>query len=174
MLLFASLWGCNGGLESGPAANEDTGPAYGDIIVDGSIGDASNLIPLLATDSTSHEIADMVYNGLVKYDKNIQLVGDLAESWDVSKDGLVITFHLRKNVRWHDGKPFTADDVLYTYKVTVDPKTPTAYSGDFMKVKKAEVLDPYTFRVNYDKPFAPALPSWGAKVLPKHLLEGKT
>ena len=122
------------------------------MIVEGSIGDASNLIPLLSADSTSHQIAGMVFNGLVKYDKDVKIIGDLAESWDVSKDGLIITFHLRKNVKWHDGQPFTAHDVLYTYQVTIDPKTPTAYAGDFLKVKKAEVLDDYTFRVTYDKP----------------------
>jgi peptide/nickel transport system substrate-binding protein len=150
-----------------------TSPAYGDIMVEGSIGDASNLIPLLASDSTSHEIAGMIFNGLVKYDKDLKIVGDLAESWDISKDGLVITFHLRKGVHWHDGHPFTAEDVLYTYRVTVDPKTPTAYAGDFLKVKKAEALDAYTFRATYDKPFAPALMSWSVGILPKHLLAGK-
>ena len=169
------LWGCTE-KEGGPAGQDSaasTRPAYGDIIVEGSIGDASNLIPMLSTDSTSHSIGALCYNGLVKYDKDIQIVGDLAESWDVSPDGLIITFHLRKGVKWHDGHPFTADDVLFTYRVTIDPKTPTAYSGDFLKVKKAEVLDPHTFRVTYDKPFAPALMSWGAAVMPKHLLEGK-
>ena len=148
-------------------------PAYGDILVEGSIGDASNLIPVLATDNASHSISGLIFNGLVKYDRDLNIVGDLAESWDISKDGLVITFHLRKGVRWHDGQPFTAEDVLFTYRLTIDPKTPTAYAGDFLKVKKAEALDPHTFRVTYDKPFAPALMSWGSSVMPKHLLEGK-
>ncbi|OIP88803.1 MAG: peptide-binding protein [Syntrophobacterales bacterium CG03_land_8_20_14_0_80_58_14] len=156
-----------------PAGSAAAAPAYGDIMVEGSIGDASNLIPLLASDSTSHEIAGLIFNGLIKYDKDIRIVGDLAESWEISKDGLVITFHLRKGVRWHDGRPFTAADVLYTYQVTVDPKTPTAYAGDFLKVKKAEALDDWTFRATYDKPFAPALMSWSVGILPKHLLAGK-
>lgn len=151
----------------------DSGPAYGDIMVEGSIGDASNLIPLLSSDSTSHQIAGLVYNGLVKYDKDVKIIGDLAESWHISPNGLVITFKLRKGVKWHDGHPFTAHDVLYTYQVTIDPKTPTAYAGDFLKVKKAEVLDDHTFRATYDKPFAPALMSWGSAVLPRHLLAGK-
>lgn len=159
-----------GGAPAGSSAAE---PAYGDILVEGSIGDASNLIPLLASDSTSHEIAGLVFNGLIKYDKDVHIVGDLAESWEISRDGLVITFHLRKGVRWHDGKPFTAHDVLYTYQVTVDPKTPTAYAGDFLKVKKAEVLDDHTFRATYDRPFAPALMSWSVGILPRHLLEGR-
>ena len=174
LLAITIFWGCGVDEKKGDVKNRtDSGPAYGDIIVEGSIGDASNLIPLLSADSTSHQIAGMVFNGLVKYDKDVKIVGDLAESWDISKDGLVITFHLRKGIKWHDGKPFTAQDVLYTYQVTIDPKTPTAYAGDFLKVKKAEVLDEYTFRVTYDKPFAPALMSWGNAILPKHLLAGK-
>jgi peptide/nickel transport system substrate-binding protein len=151
----------------------DKKPAYGDILVHGDIGDASNLIPLLASDSASHNIAGMVYNGLVKYDKDMNIVGDLAESWEISQNGLVITFHLRKGVKWHDGYPFTSADVLYTYQVTIDPKTPTAYAGDFLKVKKVEALNDYTFRVTYAKPFAPALISWSNAILPRHLLSGK-
>src|SRR5450759_1807434 len=68
-------------------------PAYGDIMVRGDIGDASNLIPLLASDKPSHDIAGLVYNGLVKYDKDMKIIGDLAEAWDISAGGLVITFH---------------------------------------------------------------------------------
>ncbi len=174
IVVYIALCGCSQKEQDSTSRNHaDSGPAYGDIIVEGSIGDASNLIPVLSSDSTSHGIASMVYNGLVKYDKDINIVGDLAESWDVSRDGLVITFHLRRGVKWHDGYPFTSHDVLFTYKVTIDPKTPTAYSGDFLKVTKAEVLDDYTFRVTYDKPFAPALMSWGSPILPCHLLEGK-
>jgi peptide/nickel transport system substrate-binding protein len=149
-------------------------PSCGDTIVVGSIGDASTLIPMLASDATSHEIAGLIYNGLVKYDKDLNLVGDLAESWDISRDGLVITFHLRKDVKWQDGVPFTAEDVIFGFKVITDPKTPTAYAGDFMEVKKIEAPDPYTVRVTYKEPFVPALSSWGdIVVLPKHLLEGK-
>jgi len=177
-LFLVSLWAlgalsCSRTVEKEGRPSSADVPAYGDIIVEGSIGDASNLIPLLASDSTSHLIASLVYNGLVKYDKNLQLVGDLAEKWNISKDGLTITFHLRKNVRWHDGRPFSAHDCLYTYRVTVDPKTPTPYSGDFLKIKKAEVVDDHTFRVTYGSPFAPALSSWTSAILPRHLLEGR-
>ena len=145
-------------------------PVPGGTIIVGSIGDASNLIPILASDSASQDIAGLVYNGLVKYDKNLKLVGDLARSWDISPDGLTITFHLRKGVTWQDGKPFTSADVLFTYKVTIDPKTPTPYAGDFLTVKSVTCPDPYTVVVQYPKPFAPALGSWGAAMLPRHLL----
>jgi peptide/nickel transport system substrate-binding protein len=149
-------------------------PAYGDALVVGSIGEPSNLIPLLASDSASFDISGLVYNGLVKYDTDLSVIGDLAESWDISKDGLVITFHLRKGVKWTDGVEFTADDVMFGYQTIINDKTPTAYSEDFKQVKKAEVIDKYTFRVTYKKPFAPALTSWNSLVvLPRHLLEGK-
>lgn len=151
----------------------DTGPAYGDLLIEASIGDASTLIPPLASDAASHGVAGLIYNGLVKYDGDLNLVGDLAESWEISEDGLVITFKLRQGVKWHDGAPFTAHDVLFTYQVMVDPKTPTAYGEDYKQVKKAEVLDDYTFRVTYPQPFAPALGSWTLSILPKHLLEGR-
>jgi peptide/nickel transport system substrate-binding protein len=150
------------------------GPAYGDTLIEGSIGEPSVLIPMLAGDSASHSVAGLIFNGLVKYDTDLSIIGDLAESWDISKDGLVITFHLRKGVKWTDGAAFTADDVMFGFRTITDEKIPTPYKEDFLQVKKAEVVDPYTFRVTYEKPFAPALSSWGnLVVIPRHLLEGK-
>ncbi|EHP88442.1 extracellular solute-binding protein family 5 [Geobacter metallireducens RCH3] len=171
---LVTLVSCSGGTPPAELPRRGAGaPAYGDALVVGTIGEPSNLIPLLASDSASHDVAGNVFNGLVKYDKNLELVGDLAESWQVSPDGLTITFRLRKGVKWHDGTEFTSRDALYTYRVTIDPKTPTAYAEDFKQVKSAEAPDRYTFRVTYGKPFAPALASWGAGILPAHLLEGK-
>ncbi len=160
--------------ESFKTAYENGGPAYGDALIEGTIGEPSVLIPMLAGDSASHNVAGLIFNGLVKYDTDLSVIGDLAESWDISRDGLVIIFHLRKGVRWTDGVEFTADDVMFGFKTIIDEKTPTAYKEDFLQVKKAEVVDKYTFRAVYEKPFAPALTSWSfLVVLPKHLLEGK-
>jgi len=156
-----------------PAAQEKYEPAYGDMLIKGSIGDASVLLPVLASDSASFDVTGMIYNGLVKYDKNIILEGDLAEKWDISKDNLRIRFFLRKDVKWQDGHPFSSKDVEYTYRVYVDPQTPTAYATDFLKVKDFRVLDDHTVEVFYEKPYAPALGSWGQSVLPCHLLAGK-
>ena len=172
-LLFCAVACREGNREAPPGPRPPGTPAYGDAMVVGSIGEPSTLLPILASDSASRDVAGQVYSGLVRYDKNLKLEGELAESWDVSKDGLTITFHLRQGVKWHDGQPFTSHDVLYTYRVTIDPKTPTAYAEDFKQVKHAEAPDPYTFRVTYGKPFAPALESWGVSILPAHLLEGK-
>ena len=138
-----------------------------------SIGDARRLNPVIANDSASGTINDQIFNGLVKYDKDIKLIGDLAERWDVSPDGKTITFHLRKGVEWHDGSPFTAEDCLFTYQKLMDPKVATPYSSSYMDVAKANVVDKFTFRVTYKEPFSPALESWSMGVIPKHLLDGK-
>jgi len=172
LVLLALLSGCGGKEEGpGPEAPSSGVPAYGDAILEGSIGDVSGFLAAVTSDSASHEAAGYVFNGLVRYDRDLNLEGDLAESWDISPDGRKITFRLRKGVRWHDGAPFTADDVLFTYRKMIDPKTPTAYGEDFRQVRRASAPDPHTFVVEYDRPFAPALASWGMHILPKHLLE---
>src|SRR3990172_5940263 len=76
--------------------NNNSVPTYGDTLLEGTIGEPSVLIPMLAGDAASHSVASLVINGLVKYYKDLSLIGDLAESWDISKDSLVITFHLKK------------------------------------------------------------------------------
>ena len=153
---------------AGPVGSD--APAHGDAIVEGSIGDVSGFLTAVTSDSASHTAAGYVFSGLVRYDKNLKLEGELAETWEVSPDGKRITFRLRKGVTWHDGAPFTSEDVLFTYRRMIDPNTPTAYAEDFKQVKRAETPDPSTFVVEYGKPFAPALASWGMHVLPKHLL----
>jgi peptide/nickel transport system substrate-binding protein len=144
---------------------------YGDAIVSASIADARNLLPMLASDSASSEISGMIFNGLVKYDKDINLAGDLAQSWEVLDGGLTIIFHLRKDVFWQDGVRFSAQDVEFTYKKMIDPAVRTPYGGDFERVKALEVLDDHTVKVTYKEPFVPGLASWGMSMIPKHILE---
>lgn len=173
LLLLFLLTACSQKEPPRQATGRPAPPAYGDSLVEGTIGEPSTLLPILASDSASHSVAALVYNGLVKYDKNLNLVGDLADSWEVSADGLVITFHLRHGVKWHDGHDFTSGDVLYTYRTMINPKTPTPYAEDFLQVLTADAPDQHTFRVRYARPFAPALASWGINIVPAHLLEGK-
>ncbi len=143
---------------------------YGDAIVVGSIGDASTLIPIVASDSASQDICGLVYNGLLKYDKNLKLTGDLAKNWEISPDNLTITFHLKKGIKWQDGKPFTAKDCLFTYKKLIDPHVRTPYASSYLLIKKAKVIDNYTFQITYKEPFSPGLSSWTMWIIPEHLL----
>ena len=173
LIFLVFLVGCEQQQTETVTANDAATPAYGDTFIEASIGEPSNLLPILSSDSASSDINQLVYNGLIRYDKNLQLEGELAESWEISEDNLSFTFHLRKGVTWHDGAPFTSADVLFTYQMYINPDVPTSYAEDFLQVAKAEVIDDYTFKVTYEKPYAPALESWGTPIHPKHLLEGK-
>ncbi len=146
-------------------------PVAGDALVEGSIGDASRLLPLLVSDSASADIAGLVFNGLLKYNERLEVVGDLAESWSVSEDGLTLTFVLRPNLKWHDGEPVTPEDVLFTYQKLVDPEVHTPFASNYDSIEKVEVIDARTIRVHYREVFAPALESWMIGIIPKHLLE---
>jgi len=153
------------------AARKTARPVYGDTLIEALLGDIQGLIPNITSDSASHTIGDLIYSGLVKRDGSLRLVGDLAESWTVSRDCRNMTFQLKKNVKWHDGRPFTADDVVFTYQAMVNPKTPTAYKEDFKAVESIEAVDAHTVRVRYARPYAKALQSWSTNMLPRHLLE---
>lgn len=141
----------------------------GDTYIASTIGDASFLNPVLSSDASSSQINALVFNGLVKYDRNLKVVGDLAERWTVSPDGLTLTFFLRPNVFWHDGQPLTAADVLFTYQRLVDPQVKTPFSADYELVQSVTVLDNRTVRVRYRRPFAPAVESWMMGIIPRHV-----
>lgn len=153
------------------AQPSEKAPEYGGRIVEASIGDATNLIWPLATDSGSHAIADEIYVGLLKYDKNIELVPYAAQSYEVLDEGRKLTFKLREDIRWTDGQPLTAEDVQFTYELMVDPETPTAYAGDFLMVDEFRLTGKYSFEVTYEKPYSRALVTWAHGILPKHVLE---
>ncbi|MCL2389946.1 MAG: peptide-binding protein [Endomicrobia bacterium] len=152
--------------------SDNSSPVYGDAFIIASLSDASYLNPVLASDTSSSLVLGQIFNGLVKYDKDLNLTGDLAESFEVSKDGLEIIFKLRKNVKWHDGVPFTAQDVKFTYETLIDPNVKTPYSSNFTIIKDFKIIDDYTVKVIYDKPFAPNLERWGMSIIPKHIFEG--
>jgi peptide/nickel transport system substrate-binding protein len=174
-LLFAvALGGCNGEADSAVdrmGGHSGAKPAYGDTFIDALTGNISGLIPNVLTDSASFEVGSLIYSGLVTRDKDLNIIGELAESWEFSRDCLDLTFRLRRNVRWHDGRPFTADDVVFTYETMINPKTPTAYREDFRAVDTVTAVDPYTLYVRYKRPHAKALQSWGTWILPRHVLE---
>jgi peptide/nickel transport system substrate-binding protein len=119
-----------------------------------------------------------IFNGLLRPDKDtFEPVADLAESWETSEDGLTWTFHLRKNVKWHDGEPFTADDVKFFYDQGVfnEDLNSRIRENLVQAVQAVEVVDDYTVRFVLLAPYA-ALPVVLADtqlIMPKHVLEGK-
>lgn len=146
---------------------------FGDAYVTGSIADAVSLIPFLSTDSSSHSITGMIFNGLTKFDKNLNIIGDLAERWDVSEDGKEITFYLRKNVRWHDGMPLTTRDIKFTFEAILDPKNACPYVSSYRDIQSVDIIDDYTVKFTYSQPYAPALSKLGIEIVPEHILKGE-
>jgi peptide/nickel transport system substrate-binding protein len=165
------LLNCRSSKKPQSQAGADSDGKFGDYYIEASIGDASYLNPVLLSDTASGDICNLVFNGLVKYDKDLKITGDLASSWDISPDGKIITFNLRQNVRWHDGAPFTAADVKFTFEKLTDPNVKTPFSSDYDLVSRFEVLNPYKIRITYKEPFSPGLISWGMGIIPKHIFE---
>lgn len=139
----------------------------------GNIGEPKRLLPMLAGDSASGDISSQVFEGLVKYTPELVLTGVLAKDWEFSPDCRELTFHLRHDVKWHDGEPFTSADVLFTYQAVTDPNTPTPYGANYGPVQKVEAPGRYTVKVTYEKPYAPAVESWSMGIVPRHLLENQ-
>lgn len=146
----------------------------GGAMISAMTAEPSGLIYMVAGESASAAIASNIFNSLLKYNANLDLEGELAESWLISKDQKTITFKLKPNLSWADGKPLTSADVLFTWKLVIDENTRSPYASDFQLVKKADAPDPLTFSVTYDQAYAPALDSWaGLSILPEHSLKGQ-
>jgi peptide/nickel transport system substrate-binding protein len=134
----------------------------------------ARLNPILATDSSSGEIAGFIFSSLVKYDKDAKkVIGDLAESF-YFKDEKSLIFKLRKDVLWHDGVAFSAQDVLFTYETLLSDKISSPYSSGFRFVESVKVLDAHTLEVLYKEPYFKALETWMMGIIPKHILKDET
>ena len=119
-----------------------------------------------------------IYSNLVKYqltDGEIQVVPDLAESWEPNEDLTQYTFKLRSGVTWHDGEPLTADDVKFTFDAVLNPEVTARFSGNISTVESVEIVDPQTVVFNLKSPFAPlpVMLGYNQAIVPKHLLEGQ-
>ena len=173
-LLVMAVVGCSRdgdrGL-TGAASAASVTPAYGDTFIDSLLGNISSLIPTITSDGASHEVGNQIYSGLVTFDKDLNPVGDLAQSWEFSKDCRDLRFQLRPGVKWHDGQPFTAEDVVFTWQTIMDPKVPSPYKSEYELVESVSVDGPGIVRIHYSQPYAKALSNWATAMLPKHLLE---
>ncbi len=129
--------------------------------------DPPTLDPHLTTDATSASYIVEIFSGLVTFNKDLQIVPDIAERWDVSPDGKTYTFYLRKNAKFHNGKQVTARDFKYSIERAADPRTQSTvadtYLGDIVGVKEmlngqarqvrgVKVVDDYTLQIEIDAP----------------------
>lgn len=132
------------------------------------------LNPVYLSDMVSYTVSELIFNGLTKFDKNMNIVPALAESWEFLNGGKEIKFHLKKGVLWHDGSEFTSDDVVFTYQIITSPKTATHLNEIFGPVKDIKAIDRHTLLVSYYEPYGSALESWRIGIIPKHVFKNAT
>jgi len=140
-------------------------PKYGGEIHEGVIDPPRFINPVLAFSNTDKDLTALVYSGLLRKLTNGQFVPDLAESFEISKDGLEYTVKLKENAVFHDGKKITADDVLFTIKLIQDPalKSPQKIRWDGVSVTK---IDDRTIKFTLKKPYAFFLENLTIGILP--------
>ena len=188
LLLAGGLCGCSGGQPkpAAPAAAvsvspldrtvaflpryEHEPPENGGTFTMALPVDPVTLNPILASDRVSYMAYKWIFDPLIDMDADMKPVGVLAQSWENSPDNRTTTFHLRKGVLWQDGKPFTADDVLFSYRAAMDPAVDAVQLRPaFDQVAKVEKVDDYTVRVTWKEPFAPGLAAWVFYIIPEHV-----
>ncbi len=144
-------------------------PSEGGTLREGVVGGFSDANPLYASNAADSSVAKLVFSGLFTYDDKNKLVSDLADKWETDDKGQEYKVVLRRNVKWHDGKPFTADDVLFTYKTIQNPdaKSPLFSSWKGIEISK---IDKYTVHFVLPSPLAAFPYSLTNGIVPKHLL----
>jgi peptide/nickel transport system substrate-binding protein len=133
----------------------------------------SGFNPVTSTDIYTAEVmAYALFTPLVQYEEDLSVRPYLAESWELKGDTAVV-FRLRRDVRWHDGNPVTAEDVKFTFDLAKDPAAASLIGQAFLAdVERADVVDAHTIRFTFTRPHAQALEDFWWPPLPKHLLEG--
>jgi peptide/nickel transport system substrate-binding protein len=139
--------------------------------------DPVGLDPMISSAYSTALITEHVYGSLMQYDKALNEVQpDLAESVEISDDKLLYTFKLRSGVKWHDGQPFTADDVKFSIERQKNPDTGSPNAYMYSEVADVKVVDPATVEVSFNKvqgPFLAFMASPWASMVPKHVVEEK-
>lgn len=167
ILLIAGLAALLFGVLPGLAAAESSSPTPKLTFRIGVGWDVNSLNPFAMQSTTDIEIVRNVYDTLTWWDQNYQVAPDLATKWSVSDDGLVWTFTTRTGVKWHDGVPFTAHDVAFTYNLIMKSKN-YFYIDYFQGVKSVEAPDDTTVVITCTKPSTQMLNLW-VPILPEHL-----
>lgn len=145
-------------------------PGIGGSYTEGMIGSPRVINPLYLSRDTDRDIARLVFSGLVTYDGDGNVVPDLAERYTVSPDGKVYTIFLRKDIQWHDDKPLTADDVVFTIGRIQNPQYKSPARANWQGVD-AQKIDDATIRFTLRTPYAPFIENLTQGIIPKHLWE---
>ncbi|OGX24874.1 MAG: hypothetical protein A3D10_00830 [Omnitrophica WOR_2 bacterium RIFCSPHIGHO2_02_FULL_48_11] len=162
-----------------PAAalsQNDSLSKYGGQLVLATTSDPKSFNDILAKETSSSLVTEQIFEGLTRTNVfTLKVEPNLAESWEISPDGRQWTFHLRRDVTWSDGVPFSADDVVFTFNELIyNPDIPSSARDIFSIEGKdftVEKVDAYTVKFSLPVKFAPFLRGMGQAILPRHKLE---
>jgi peptide/nickel transport system substrate-binding protein len=157
------------------ATPEPVAVSKGGTVIESSFADAEILNPILSTDDSSDDIENFLFNALVDISpEDVSVIPDLAESWEVSDDNLTFTYYLRDDVTWHDGEPFTANDVKFTYDMILNEEVNSprrADLADLLTPEQIVVLDDYTIQFQLSQIDAAWMCSKDIyNIIPQHIL----
>jgi len=143
-------------------------PAKGGSITEGIIGTPTLVNPVLALSDADKDLTTLVYSGLMRKTPEGEFIPDLAESYEMSPNGMTYTFVLKKDLKFHDGAKLTADDVIFTIEKIKDPliKSPRKLGWDGISVSKT---DDYTVVFNLNQPYISFLDNTVIGILPMHI-----
>lgn len=143
-------------------------PGRGGVLKEGVVGYPSFINPILSISDSGKDLSTLLYSGLMRLDEKGNIVPDLAESYTISEDGLVYTFKIREKAVFHDGKPITADDVIFTILKTKDPNIKSPLAPNWQGVE-ANKIDEKTVEIRLRSPYAPFIENATLGILPKHI-----
>lgn len=168
-ILFFGTIGCL--LWAGIAFNNtlitDT-PALGGTFVEGIVGTPRFVNPTLAVTRADQDMSALVYSGLMKINEEGTLVPDLAENVTLSEDGKTYNVLLRKNIRFHDGTPFTARDVVFTIGLIQNADLKSPLRGNWSGVTIDEINE-YELNINLEEAYTPFIENFTVGILPRHI-----
>jgi len=151
---------------------------HGAELILSTISDPKSFNPILAKERSTTAVTGLVFEGLTRTNGiTAEVEPNLAKSWEVDQTGLVWTFRLRPDVKWFDGKAFSADDVVFTFKELIyNPDIPNSARDIFTiegKSFKVEKVDKFSVKFTLPFKFAPFLRGMSQEILPRHILEDK-
>ena len=172
---FLSLSSCGNREKKEPAKTSLTGqavrPTRGGTVYRHLEADCRTLNWVLYTTAYENYVLRYLYDRLLDYDQNLEIIPVLAKDYEISKDHLSITVTLRDSLRWHDGVPITAEDVKFTVEKILDPTVAAVNKeGWFSRLDRVEVLDDLTIEFRWKEPYAPSLHALTQLApIPKHI-----
>ncbi|OGY93241.1 MAG: hypothetical protein A2406_03455 [Candidatus Komeilibacteria bacterium RIFOXYC1_FULL_37_11] len=143
-------------------------PKSGGLYTEGMIGAPSLVNPILATSDVDRDLTKLIFSGLMKLDGQNQLVPDLASGYSIDAEQTTYTFELRDDLRWHDGEPIMADDIVFTINNIKNPEYKSPFRNSFSGVSVRAIND-QTVQFKLEKPFPAFLSVLTIGILPEHL-----